>query len=143
TGLAAYETIVALPASNQTYREIALSVEASRVERNVTPGVFFEDFGNLIIYVRELPPEGGWRDVFLADTTQPGRVAVYFAKRGRIRLDREKRLVLLELLDGTSHTTAVNQPEKSNADSFSSLVLALDPNKVFPAPPAKGAPEMT
>ncbi len=143
TGLSAYETIVALPASNQAYREIALSVEASRVERNVTPGVFFEDFGSLIIFVRELPPEGGWRDVFLADTTQPGRVAVYFAKRGRIRLDRDERLVLLELLDGTSHTTVVDKPEKSTEDSFGSLVIALDPNKVFPAPPAKGAPEMT
>ena len=84
---------------------------ATRVESNVRPRVFFQDFPDKVIYVRELPPEGGWRDVFVADTSRPTETTVYFAREGRIRLDREKRLVQLELLDGTSHTTHTDKPD--------------------------------
>ena len=35
---------------------------------------------------------GGWRDVFLADTSQPGQTTVYFAKEGRLLVDREKKI---------------------------------------------------
>jgi LPS export ABC transporter permease LptF/LPS export ABC transporter permease LptG len=143
TLFAAYETIVALPAANQTFREITYGVVASRVERSVRPGVFFEDFPNRVIYVRNLPTTGGWEDVFLADNTQPGRTIVYFARQGHIRLDREHRLVQLELIDGASHTTYADKPEKYDEEVFETFVISLDPRTVFPPPPAKGAPEMT
>src|SRR5262252_5702245 len=99
TAATAYETIVALPNANQTFREIVFVVMASKVERNVRPHVFFDAFPNKIIYVRELPAGGGWRDIFLADTAKAAETTVYFARAGHIRLDQEKRLVQLELED--------------------------------------------
>ncbi len=143
TAFSAYETVVALPDANQTFREITYNVMASRVERDIKPGVFFEDFPNLVIFVRDLPPDGGWRDVFLADRTRPAETTVYFAREGRIRLDREQRLVQLELLEATSHTTYVGVPEKHSENAFASTVITLDPKMVFKDPPAKGAPEKT
>jgi len=107
----AYETIVALPDANQSYREIVYVVMATRVESNVRPRVFFQDFPDKVIYVRELPPEGGWRDVFVADTSRQAETTVYFARQGRIRLDEKKKLVQLELLHGTSHTTHADKPD--------------------------------
>ena len=142
TAWTAWETIVALPDGNQTFREITYSVVASRVESNVKPGVFFEDFNDLVIYVRELPPGGGWRDVFLADSRN-GQTTVYFAREGRIVLDRVNRLVELQLVDGTSHTTKIDNKEGLESSEFKTFSLSLDPVKVFPPPPAKGAPEMT
>ena len=50
-------------------------------------GVFFEDFPNRVIYVRDLPATGGWRDVFLADSGRPDRTTAYFAREGRIIVD--------------------------------------------------------
>jgi LPS export ABC transporter permease LptF/LPS export ABC transporter permease LptG len=138
----AYETIVALPDANQSYREIVYVVMATRVESNVRPRVFFQDFPDKVIYVRELPPEGGWRDVFVADTAHANETTVYFAKQGRIRLDQKKKLVQLELLDGTSHTTHTDKPDDYEEASFESSVITLDPNQVFKLPPAKGAREM-
>jgi LPS export ABC transporter permease LptF/LPS export ABC transporter permease LptG len=143
TAATAYETIVALPNANQTYREIVYVVMATRVESNVSPRVFFQDFPNKVIYVRELPPEGGWRDVFVADTSRPSETTVYFAKEGRIRLDKEKRLVQLELLDGTSHTTHTDKPDDYEEAAFRSFYMTLDPETVFKRPPPKGAREMT
>ncbi|HKT79702.1 MAG TPA: LptF/LptG family permease [Vicinamibacterales bacterium] len=143
TGFAAYQTIVALPSANQTFREITYNIVASRVERSVRPGVFFEDFGNRVIFVRDLPPTGGWKDVMLADTSQPGQTTVFFAKQGRILLDREKKIVQLELLNGSWHTIYTDNPDKYWDNRFASTIISLDPAKVFPPPPAKGAPEMT
>lgn len=143
TAATAYETIVALPNANQAYREIVFVLLATRVESTVKPRVFFQDFPNKTIYVRELPREGGWRDVFLADTSDPTRTTVYFAREGRIRLDQAKRLVQLELLNGTSHTTHADKPDDYEQAAFQSSYITLDPDTVFKRPPSRGAREMT
>ncbi|HUR35832.1 MAG TPA: LptF/LptG family permease [Vicinamibacterales bacterium] len=139
----AYEIIVALPNANQSYREIVYVLLATRVENNVKPRVFYEDFPNKVIYVRDLPTTGGWTDVFLADTSQPGETAVYFAQDGRIRLDEKNKIVQLELRNGTSHITHVDNPDAYEGNAFDSVLITLDPQTVFKKPPAKGAPEMT
>jgi LPS export ABC transporter permease LptF/LPS export ABC transporter permease LptG len=143
TGATAYEIIVALPNANQAYREIVFVLLATRVENNVKPRVFYEDFPNKVIYVRDVPATGGWKDVFLADTSRPGETTVYFAREGRIRLDKEHRIVQLELRNATSYTAHVDRPDAYEANAFESLLLSLDPETVFKKPPAKGAPEMT
>ena len=116
---------------------------SSLVENNVKPRVFFDTFPNRVIYVRDLPAGGGWRDVFLADTSRPGETTVYFAREGRILVDREKKLVQLQLMHGTQHTTLAAQPDEYQGTEFESISLNLDPQTVFPPPPSKGAPEMT
>ena len=63
--------IEAIPDANQTFREITLRVVADRAEGQVRPREFFADFPDTVLYVREVPPDGGWKDVFAADTTQP------------------------------------------------------------------------
>ncbi|MEQ1869923.1 MAG: LptF/LptG family permease, partial [Vicinamibacterales bacterium] len=143
TAATAYETIVALPDANQTYREIVFVLLAQRVESTVKPRVFFQDFPNKVLYVREVPPEGGWKDVFLADTSNPNETTVYFAKEGRIRLDREKRRVQLELTDATANTTHADKPDAYEENAFQRLYLTLDPDTVFRRPPSRGAREMT
>lgn len=143
TAATAYETIIALPDANQTYREIVFVLLAQRVESTVKPRVFFQDFPNKVLYVREVPPEGGWKDVFLADTSNPNETTVYFAKEGRIRLDREKRRVQLELIDATANTTHADKPDAYEENAFERLFLTLDPDTVFKRPPSRGAREMT
>ncbi len=143
TAATAYQIIVALPGSNQAFREIVASVSAERLESAVSPRVFFDEFPRLVIYVRDLPPEGGWRGVFVGDETRAGYTTIYFAQEGRIRLDKENELVQLQLLDGTSHTTSIQAPETLDSTQFESISLALDPAIVFKGAPPKGAPEMT
>lgn len=143
TAATAYEIIVALPNANQAYREIVFVLLATRVENNVKPRVFYEDFPNKVIYVRDVPATGGWKDVFLADTSQPGETTVYFAREGRIRLDQANQIVQLELRGATSYSAHVDRPDAYEANSYQSILLSLDPSTVFKKPPNKGAPEMT
>jgi LPS export ABC transporter permease LptG/LPS export ABC transporter permease LptF len=140
----AYVTIVALPGANQTFREITFGVVAAHAENDIKPRVFFTQFPNRVLYVRDLVPGAGWRDVFLADATRPDQTTVYFAKTGRLLVDRAKRTVQLELVGGTSHTTYTAKPEDYEGKAFDSLVLSMDPETVFPRVELmKGDPEMT
>lgn len=140
----AYVMIVALPNANQTFREILFNVVANRAESNVKPRVFFDDFPNRTLYVRDVVPSGGWREVFLGDTTRPDETTVYLAKEGRLVIDRDKRTVVVELKNGTRHTTLTSKPEEYEGGEFETILISLDPDAVFPRfVPAKGIPEMS
>jgi LPS export ABC transporter permease LptG/LPS export ABC transporter permease LptF len=138
-----YVTIVALPNANQSFREITFNVVASRVESAVKPRTFFEEFPNRVLYVRDVRPGGGWRDVFLADSSQAGRTTVYLAREGRLVIDRAHRMVELVLEHGTWHMTRADRPAEYEGTAFETITLRLDPQTVFPPPPSKGAPEMS
>ena len=144
TAATAYVLIVSLPNANQQFREITLREVSSLVEHNVKPRVFFDKFPNRVLYVRDLPPGGGWRDIFLADSSKPGETTVYFAREGRILVDRENQMVQLQLTHGHPahhdgraagrvHGDGVRalQPEPGSADGLSRRR------------PVAGVPEMT
>jgi len=140
-----YETIVALPNGNQTFREITFGVIASWAEGDIKPRVFFQNFPSRVIYLRDMDPAGGWRDVFLADDTQKDQTTVYLAKRGQLLIDREKQKVELVLEQGTQHTTYTNKSEAYDGGAFERLTLDMDAKTVFPTPqgPLKGDNDMT
>ncbi len=128
----AYETIIALPDANQTFRQITFDVIASGAESDIKPRVFFQNFPNRVLYVRDIEPATGWRDVFLADDTQPDQTTVYVARQGRLAIDRANKTVQLVLEHVTRHVTFPNKPEEYEVSSFDSLVLNIDWENVFP-----------
>src|SRR5262245_56995369 len=66
-----YVLLVALPNANQSFREITFNVVAAKAETDVKPRTFYTGFPYQVIYVRDVVPGGGgWRDVFLADTSR-------------------------------------------------------------------------
>jgi LPS export ABC transporter permease LptF len=145
TAATLYVYIWAVPDANQTAREIRYNVVAQLVEGEVKPRVFFDHFPNRVLLVRDVPPGGGiWRDVFLADSTDPHNPVVYLADRGHMVLDRGRRSVELVLEDGTQHTGKAGVPQDYSVARFRELVLSLDPETVFPrSGPAKGDREMS
>lgn len=121
----------AVPAANQAFREIVYGVITQRVETEIKPRVFFEDFPNRVLYVGDTTANGSWRDVFLADTSRPDEPTVFTAAAGRLVIDREKRRVDLVLLDGARHTANLKDPTKYEVARFAELILGLDPDSVF------------
>ena len=128
----AYNMIVALPDANQRFREITYNIVASGAESDIKARVFFTNFPNRVVYIRDIQPETGWRDVFLADATDPEHTTVFVAKTGHLVLDRVKRTVELVLENGTQHTTSRDQPEEFTTDAFESTVIRVDPESIFP-----------
>jgi lipopolysaccharide export system permease protein len=127
-----YVMLVALPNANQTFREITFNVVASKAETDVKPRTFYQGFDKRVIYARDVIPGGaGWRDVFLADNSRPDQTDVYFASRGRLIIDREKRTVQMVLENGARHTTYLTRPEEYEPSSFERVILNMDADAVF------------
>jgi LPS export ABC transporter permease LptG len=144
TAATAYVMIVALPNENQKFREITFNILASSAEGDVKPRVFFQGLGaNRVLYVRDVVTAGGWRDVFLADSSG-NETTTYFATQGRLVIDRTKKTVELLLENGTRHVTYLNKPDDYVGTFFPTLVLSIDAASVFPRTTIlKGDNEMT
>ncbi|MGH9254985.1 MAG: LptF/LptG family permease, partial [Vicinamibacterales bacterium] len=138
-----YILLVAVPDANQRFREITFGVVAERAEGEVRPRVFFEDFPDVVLYVREVSPSGGgWADVFMVDNRSPDAPAAFLARRGRVVIDRPQRTVEMVLEDGARHTAG--SAGKYEVFQFDRLLLSLNPDTVFPrAGPPLGVREMS
>ena len=140
-----YVLVIALPDANQAFREITYRTVASRAEGEVKPRIFYEDFPNVVLYVREVSITGnGWSDVFLADMRGSEQPDIYVAQYGHVVLDRDRRLVDIVLQNGTGHRVDRVEPGSYELHSFDELVISLDPQSVFPRTgPQRGYPELT
>lgn len=140
-----YVLVVALPDANQAFREITFRTVANRAEGEVKPRIFYEDFPNVMLYVREVSATGeGWRDVFLADMRQSDQPHIYVAAQGQVLLDREERRVDIVLRGGTGHQVNPDDPDSYELHQFEEAVIGLDPETVFPRTgPQRGYPELT
>jgi len=144
TAATAYVMIVALPNANQTYREITFNIVATSAEGDVKPRVFFQQFPNRVVYVREIPGGGGWRGVFIADTSSGEQTEVYYAEQGRLIIDRGRQTVQLLLANGIHHTVYTQKPEQYAGTSFEHVTLDIKWEDVFPRTQIlKGDPEKT
>ena len=141
-----YILAVAVPDSNQAFREISFRAVASRAEGDVKPRVFDANyFPGVVLYVREVSNTGaGWSDVFLADTRESAQPVVFVAEQGRVVLNREERRVEVVLRNGTRHQVNPSEPDTYEVQAFEELFIRLDPESVFPSSgPAKGYREMS
>jgi LPS export ABC transporter permease LptF/LPS export ABC transporter permease LptG len=143
-GATSWVMLKAMPDANQTYRELTQTIAMDRAEGEVRPRVFFEDFPNVVLYVRDVPANGGgWVDVLAADTTNATQPIVYLAKRGRMVVDRSAKTIQMVLEDGTRHTTTLNDPSAYEVLKFDSTIVSLNPDSVFPkAGPPRGDREL-
>ena len=78
--------LLVIPDSNRTLREMRVSLfaNAKNIGR-IEPRVFYEEFPNLLLYVREVADRGGrWRGVMIFDSTDPVEQRLTLARHGRI-----------------------------------------------------------
>jgi LPS export ABC transporter permease LptG/LPS export ABC transporter permease LptF len=137
--------IVGIPDANQRFREITYDIVAARVENDVRPRVFFEDFPTRVLYIQDsAAPQPGWRKVFLADTATPGRPVIFMAEGGRLLLDRGAQRVELVLHDGARYSPGSDAGEyEVYRFDDRDLIISLDPRTVFPSTtPPKGVTEL-
>ena len=133
----------AIPDANQANREITLGIVADRAEGQVRARAFFDDFPNTVLYVREIPLEGGWRNVFAADMKNAAQPIVYVARRGRMLIDRQAKTIEMVLEDGAQHTTKAADPATYEMVRFDQVIVSLDPQSVFQNTLPRGYREMT
>jgi LPS export ABC transporter permease LptG/LPS export ABC transporter permease LptF len=145
TAATLYVMIEAIPDSNQRYRQVLFEILTKRVEGEIRPRVFYEEFPQWVLYPQAegAPGEAGWRNLLVANTANTEALEIYLARKGRIVLNSEKRTVQLVLADGTHYRTGEGG-EASTGRFNEQLVINLDPNSVFrPADLPRGVTEKT
>ena len=114
------------PRANQAILTMdkALAMQASY---EIQARVFDEDFHNFVLYVQDVRAGTGaanWRQVFMADTTDPTTPLVTTAASATVANDSGQEL-LMRLRNGARHETVAGQPEQYNISTFEFTDLPL------------------
>jgi len=119
TLLGLFNSLYVAPRANQAILEMnkALAMQASY---EIQPRVFDEDFHNFVLYVQDVRSGTGaanWRQVFMADTTDPAAPQITTAASATVANDAGQEL-LMRLRDGSRHETVAGQPQQYNISTF-------------------------
>jgi LPS export ABC transporter permease LptG/LPS export ABC transporter permease LptF len=119
TLLGLFNSLYLAPRANQAILEMdkALAMQASY---EIEPRVFDEDFHNFVLYVQDVRSGTGaanWRQVFMADTTDPAAPQITTAASATVANDSGQEL-LMRLRDGAHHETVAGQPQQYNISVF-------------------------
>ena len=137
--------IEAIPDANQTYREIT-APDRRRSRRGTGAGArLLRGFPNTVLYVREIPATGGWKDVLRRGHEERRRSRSSTSRaRGRMVVDRKARTIEMVLEDGAQHTTKSADPTGLRDRALQAAGrLPRSGERVSAHGPARGEREMT
>jgi LPS export ABC transporter permease LptG/LPS export ABC transporter permease LptF len=115
------------PRANQAILEMEQSLETSQASYEIQPRVFYEDFKNFVLYVQDVRTGTGaanWRQVFMAEVTDPTTPRITTAASASVVNDSPQEL-LMRLRDGSRHESVAGQPQEYNISTFSNTDLPL------------------
>jgi len=104
--------------------------KTSQATVEVQPRVFYEDFKNYVLYTQDvLPGANGtaiWKHVFLADLSQPATPHIISAQQAIVQVGNGHQTLRLDLINGSRHDIAANNPAQYDIATFNSTVLPIE-----------------
>ena len=94
----------------------------------IQPRVFYEDLKNVVLYVEDVRAGTGaarWRQVFLADLTDPVSPKVTTAEEAAVA-SVDNQTLIMRLRNGMQHQTASDAPDQYNISTFAQTDLPLE-----------------
>ncbi len=120
-------SIYVAPRSNQAILDMQQELETSQASYEIQPRVFYEDFKNFVLYVQDVRAGTGaanWRQVFMADVSDPSNPQITTAASATVVNDTSQDL-LMRLRDGSQHQTVAGQPQQYNISTFTTTDMPL------------------
>jgi len=131
-GATFYVLVWLMPTANQTYTNVTFELTQKMVSQDVKPQLFYEGFTGKVILVSDKTPAGQWKEVLLADTSQPGRPSVRMAESGSLIVDEERQLVNI-VLDQVSGYQPLPSTGEYQLQRSGREITQIDPAVVFGA----------
>jgi LPS export ABC transporter permease LptG/LPS export ABC transporter permease LptF len=122
--------ISVMPDANQTFVETVYQLTQKMAAQDIKPRMFYEGFTGKVILIEDRAPSGDWKNVLVADTTQPGRPVVQLATGGRLVVDDTNRLVNI-VLSRVSGYKPLEDDGAYQLQQAGESVTQIDPGKVF------------
>jgi LPS export ABC transporter permease LptG/LPS export ABC transporter permease LptF len=124
-----FNSLYVAPRANQAILNLD-RILATQASYEIQPRVFYEDFKDKVLYVQNVISGTGaanWRQVFMADVTDPTTPKITTAASATVVNDSTTEL-LMRLRDGTEHEQPVaGQPEQYNISTFKVNDLPFTP----------------
>ena len=119
------------PRANHAILEMEQSLATSQASYEIEPRVFYEDFKNFVLYVQDVRSGAGaanWRQVFMADVSDPVNPVITTAASATVVNDNQQELIM-RLRQGLRDETVADAPGQSNISTFDTtdMPLALGP----------------
>jgi LPS export ABC transporter permease LptG/LPS export ABC transporter permease LptF len=115
-------TLYLAPRANQAIMDMERALATSQASYEIQPRVFDEDFHNFVLYVQDVRSGTGasnWRQVFMADVSDPVTPKITTAASATVVNDDTQEL-LMRLRDGAEHESVAGQPLEYNISAFTS-----------------------
>lgn len=133
--LALANTVVLAPLSSTALARLQAGLESSQISFEIQPRVFYEDFKNMVVYVDDVTTASRtamWKNVFLADFTNPGTLKITIAKQAYVSSGENS--IRLHLIDGEIHESDARTPSQYNIYTFAETDMALSRPPVAKVP---------
>jgi len=127
TLLGLWNSLYLAPRSSQAILDMQQSLETQQASYEIQPHVFYEDFKGAVLYVQDVISGTGasnWRQVFMADVTDPANPIVTTAASATVVSDNTQTL-MMRLRDGARHETVAGDPDQYNISRFTTTDLPL------------------
>lgn len=99
---------------NQTLTRSVLT----RIQFKIHPREFNESIPDTVIFIQGVSQENEWENIFVHFSDPDEEQRVISAERGRLHFYPESRRAILELFNGTLHTSSPAEPEKYGMTTF-------------------------
>jgi LPS export ABC transporter permease LptF/LPS export ABC transporter permease LptG len=138
--VALVNSIYIAPASALALAKLQNKLKTSQASFEVQPRVFYEDFKNMVLYVEDVKPAAGaavWKNVFLADISNPSAPRITLAQQG-IVLNEGPNRIRLHLSNGSQQETNPKDPSQYSISTFAETDIPIQ----LPAPDANKSQEI-
>jgi LPS export ABC transporter permease LptG/LPS export ABC transporter permease LptF len=125
-----FNSLYVAPRANQAILDLEQSLATSQASYEIQPRVFIEEFKNSAIYVQDVRAGAGannWRQIFMADLTDPSAPKITTAESATVVNDNSQ-VLLMRLRNGAEHEMG-DEHDQYNVSTFSTTdrPLVLSP----------------
>jgi len=138
--LALANTLLLAPRSAAALGALQDRLKSAQVSFEIQPRVFYESFHNKVLYVQDVSTAPGgvvWKNIFLADISNPSSPILTVAERGVV-VNESPTLLRLHLENGSQHEVNPRLPGQYSISTFSSSDIPIP----LPAPEAESRREL-
>src|SRR5277367_5425704 len=115
------------PRASAALLQLEGALKTSQASFEIQPRVFYEDFKDYVLYVQEVRTGSGvanWRNIFLADLSDPESLRIISAGQATVVND-EDSVLRMRLRHGVEHETSTSQPNQYTVSTFAATDLPM------------------
>src|SRR5579859_4144804 len=133
--IALLNNVIVAPRSAAALAKLQSSLKSSQISFEIQPRVFYEDLKGYVLYVQDVEPATGaavWKNVFLADISNPAAPKVTLAQRAVVVTQNDSLNMHLE--NGSQQETDPVNPSQYTISTFTESDIPIPLPAAEPAP---------